>query len=148
MIDLSLSDESHAQHEDSSDQDLDEEHRIGGLGIIPKWVMWTSGARKCRFFEGSIFDLGGVWGSIAMWLTIRKPFPKSTQTPHQGMAKNRGIQSDTPQERGSASGISLCSDGSHACKPSEDLTLITHGGKKYWKAVRWKNIPGRYGWGV
>ena len=33
MIDLSLSDESHAQHEDSSDQDRDEEHRIGGLGI-------------------------------------------------------------------------------------------------------------------
>ena len=33
MIDLSLSDESHAQHEDSSDQDFDEEHRIGGLGV-------------------------------------------------------------------------------------------------------------------
>ena len=32
MIDWSLSDESHAQHDDSSDQDLDEEHRIGGLG--------------------------------------------------------------------------------------------------------------------
>ena len=41
VIDLSLSDESHARHDDSSDQDLDEEHRIGGLGIIPKWVMWT-----------------------------------------------------------------------------------------------------------
>ena len=29
-IDSSLPDESHSQHEDSSDQDLDEEHRIGG----------------------------------------------------------------------------------------------------------------------
>ena len=29
MIDWSLSDESHAQHDDSCDQDLDEEHRIG-----------------------------------------------------------------------------------------------------------------------
>ena len=30
---MSLSDESSIQHDDSSDQDLDEEHRIGGLGI-------------------------------------------------------------------------------------------------------------------
>ena len=32
VIDLSLSDESNVQHEDTSDQDLDEEHRIGGSG--------------------------------------------------------------------------------------------------------------------
>ena len=41
MIDLSFSDESHAQHEDSSDQDLDEEHRIRGLGIDCKMVHVT-----------------------------------------------------------------------------------------------------------
>ena len=70
MIDLSLSDESHAQHEDSSDQDLDEEHRIEGLGIDSGMENVTSGSRKYRFFGVSIFDPGGVRGSIAMWQTI------------------------------------------------------------------------------
>ena len=46
-IDSRLSDESHAQHEDSSHQDLDEEHRIGGLGIDSEMVLVTSGSRKC-----------------------------------------------------------------------------------------------------
>ena len=41
VIDLSLSDESHAQHEDSGDQDLDEEHRMGGLGIDSRMVRVT-----------------------------------------------------------------------------------------------------------
>ena len=39
VIDLSLSDESHAQHEDSSDQDLDEELEAGLWASILKWFM-------------------------------------------------------------------------------------------------------------
>ena len=70
MIDLSLSDESHAQHDDASDQDLDEEHRIGGLGIDSGMFFATSGNQKYRFFGVSNFDPGGVRGSIAMWQTI------------------------------------------------------------------------------
>ena len=52
MIDLSLTNESHAQHEDSSDQDLDEEHRIGGLGIDSGMVqvdMTNVNFSGCRF---------------------------------------------------------------------------------------------------
>ena len=57
MIDLSLSDESHAQHEDSSDQDLDEEHRIGGLGIDSEMenVTWYSRRLKCLGVHGGDF---------------------------------------------------------------------------------------------
>ena len=62
VIDLSLSDESHAQHDDSSDQDLDEEHRIGGLGTSSGKMLVTSGSRERRFFGVSIFDLGGSLG--------------------------------------------------------------------------------------
>ena len=42
MIDLCVSDESHVQHEDSSDQDLDEEHRIGGLGIVSPGMVYET----------------------------------------------------------------------------------------------------------
>ena len=54
MIDLSLSDESHAQHEDSSDQDLDEEHRIGGLGIDSRMEngAWYSSILGCPRVHG------------------------------------------------------------------------------------------------
>ena len=69
VIDLSLSDESHAQHDDSSDQNLDEEHRIGVSPWCLEWSMGTSGTQKCRFFGVSIFNPGGVRGSIPMsWL--------------------------------------------------------------------------------
>ena len=65
MIDLSLSDESHAshaQHEDSSDQDLDEEHRIGGLVIDSGMVYQTSGSQKMSIFRGVGFRPGGSSG--------------------------------------------------------------------------------------
>ena len=62
MIDLSLSDESHAQHDDSSDQDLDEKHRIGGLGIDSNMVQVTSGSQKILIFRGLDFRLGGSLG--------------------------------------------------------------------------------------
>ena len=61
LIDGSLSDQIHAQHQDSNDRDFDKEHRIGGLGIDSKLFF------ICVFFGVSIFDLGGVRGSIAMW---------------------------------------------------------------------------------
>ena len=65
MIDLSLSDESHAQHEDSSDQDLDEEHRIGGLGIDSGMVHVDIGSQispKFSIFRGLDFRVGGSLG--------------------------------------------------------------------------------------
>ena len=54
MIDLSLSDESHAQHDDSSDQDLAEEHRNGGLGIDSDMVQVHMEFKPSRMSQGTL----------------------------------------------------------------------------------------------